>query len=161
MHNAKIEEALKPLIGLRWWSIGRASYLLWLHFGEKREVPAWGGGTKTVGQWAIHAECSWSLRHSGLVIVGSEDYRVDSGGSAVADAYDRLAQSRFDDIAERLRLEFESGAPTASEIAGDGHGGFSLKMSDGYGLNISVRADGGSWRIFQPSTDQRHFVVER
>lgn len=49
MDTIAIRQALTPLVGLRLRRAGRAANMLWVQFGEMREVAAYRGGAKTVG----------------------------------------------------------------------------------------------------------------
>jgi hypothetical protein len=159
MNAAQIESALKPLVGLEWRSIGRAADLLWLHFGEMRKVPAWGGGTKTVGQWAIHVQCPWRLQLFGGECLTASDLNIDSERNPIVDKPDQLAQSRFDEVAAYLRDKFEMVAPKIVSIQNAKHNGFTMGFSDGGRFEVAPDGNGEAWRLFNPSTDNPHFIV--
>ncbi|MEO7193078.1 MAG: hypothetical protein ABI051_18685 [Vicinamibacterales bacterium] len=47
------------------------------------------------------------------------------------------------------------------QVHGDDYGGASLELSGGYRLVLfPAGTQGEDWRIFQPSTDEPHFVIE-
>jgi hypothetical protein len=153
--------ALAPLVGLPLRTIGRASNLLWLHFGEWRTVPAARGGTRTVGQWALHIQCDWSISKFGSPVISSADYYVSPKGADLGNDWDITGANRFDQLANTLRAEFET-APlnVASMDCGDA-GMFSMRFDDGSEL-IALPVEGGldeAWRLFQPGTELAHFVV--
>lgn len=56
MNSNVIQQALAPLIGLPFRCIGRAADLLWVHLGEMRQLPDPKGGTRTVGERALHVQ---------------------------------------------------------------------------------------------------------
>ena len=105
MKTTTIQEALTPVVGLPLRCIGRAANMLWLHFGEMRIVPAHGGGTKTVGDWAIHVQCPWRISQLGRIVIAYHDFYYSPDGDALDD-WDTLGKSRFDSVAARLCTEF-------------------------------------------------------
>lgn len=68
----QIQKALDALIGIPLWSSSRAADLQGFHFGQRRTVTA-GGRTKEVGEYVLHIQCAWRIRHGNRVIVGSRD----------------------------------------------------------------------------------------
>jgi hypothetical protein len=165
MNTDAIPQALKPLVGLPLRSIGRDSILLWLHFGEMREVVARGEGTKTVGDWAIQVQCSWRLCRRGRIEVAYRDYYFSPEGDALDD-WGIPGKSRFDHIALALNSKFETSTPVVLSFTTDDVAGFSLALSGDYRLDVfpdDSNSDDYSehwlWRLFAPASDRRHFVV--
>lgn len=74
MEISSIHQALKPLIGLPFRSIGRATNLLWLQFGERHQIPPRRGGTKVVGDWAVNVQCPWRFIRQDRILVGYHDF---------------------------------------------------------------------------------------
>jgi len=74
-----IEEAIKPLIGLTIWGSTRAAGLQGFQFGKEHVVPASKGGTKTVGDYALHVECAWRISGIKGIVTGSRDVSVPCG----------------------------------------------------------------------------------
>src|SRR5215469_12834765 len=68
----EIQRSLEPLIGIPLWSSGRAADLEWFHFGQRRTVTA-RDRTKEVGEYALHIQCAWRIRHGDRVVIGSRD----------------------------------------------------------------------------------------
>src|SRR5208282_3266343 len=85
MNLQSIQQALAPLVGLPFRHIGRATNLLWLHFGELHEVPRSRGGTKVVGDWAVHVQCPWRLIQHGQILVGYHDFYHTPDGDTPED----------------------------------------------------------------------------
>jgi len=75
-----IHQALAPLVGLPFRCIGRATNLLWLHFGELHEVSDRRGGTKDVGDWAVHIQCPWRISRHGRILIAYHDYYYSPDG---------------------------------------------------------------------------------
>ena len=72
MHE-QVQKALQVLIGKPLWSSGRAADLEWFQFGQRKTVKGVRGDTKEVGEYAIHVQCAWRMRHSDQVVVASRD----------------------------------------------------------------------------------------
>ena len=158
--NSSIQQALAPLVGLPLHSIGRAANMVWLHFGEMREVSVRGGGTKTVGDWAIHIQCPWRISRSGRIVIAYHDFYYSPDGGDLED-WDKLGASQFDSAATSLRTEFEAVPPVVASVQTDDVGGFSIRFSQDYQLDVFPDTSFDSsehWRIFQPRVDSGHFV---
>src|SRR5215469_14810182 len=130
-------QALAVLIGLPLRSLGRAGHMLWLHFGEWREVPdRRKGGTRTVGEWALHVQCEWSISKTGSPVISSADFSMNPNGDDLGDDRDTFGASLFDQAAAGLRAEFETKPPRVTSIScGDGDG-FSVSFDDGSQLEV-------------------------
>src|SRR5688572_24733441 len=163
MDTTAIQDALTPLVGLPLCCAGRAANMLWVQFGEMHEVAAYRGGTKTVGDWAIHVQCAWRLCRRGRIELAYRDYYCSPEGNALDD-WDTPGKSRFDHLAEILNADFEATRPCVLSVTTDDVGGFSLALSEDYRLDVfpddSSRDDYSEhWRLFEPASDKEHFVV--
>ena len=164
MSPTVIEQALKKLVGLPLRCVGRATNMLWLQFGEMREVPAFRGGMRTVGQWAIHVQCAWRVCRRGQIEVAYRDYYYSPEGDALDDDWDIPGKSRFDHLAEILNGVLDETSPSVVSVTTDDVGGFSLSLSHDYRLDVfpgETSRDNSSehWRLFEPASDREHFVV--
>jgi hypothetical protein len=148
----QVETALHPLTGLRMSAFGRAADLLWVHFGSLHRVPAWKRGWKYVGEFALHIQCPWRLRHGDTLVVGREDIFEERKGSKSV---------LFDSRAHSIPLR--DAALVVSRVHADPVGGFVLEFRRHWALEIfpsaSSRGDYESWRMFIPGGDCGHFVV--
>ena len=157
------EEALGALDRLRLRCIGRAADLLWLHFGELRQIPARGGGTREVGEWALHIQTPWRFTRGTRIVVGIRDlyHYADSGESF---DWDKGGESRFDRLAASLNRDFETSAYTVTSITCDRVGGFSLYFGPEFSFDVfpdeaSTSPDSEFWRLFAPAIGSPHFIV--
>lgn len=75
----RLIEALNPLIGLTIWGSTCGTGLQGFQFGKKHVVPAWKGGTKTVGDYALQVECGWRISGIKGIVTGSRDVSVPCG----------------------------------------------------------------------------------
>jgi hypothetical protein len=155
-----IHQALTPLVGLPFRCIGRATNLLWLHFGELHEVSERRGGTKIVGDWAVHIQCPWRICRHGRILTGYNDYYYAPDGEPVED-WDVVGKTRFDLAASTLCDEFAKIPPVVTSVQVDDVGGFFVHFGGDYRLDVFPdESDETSehWRIFQPSVGSKHFV---
>jgi hypothetical protein len=160
MTTGEVEQALKALAGLSWRSIGRAADLVWLQFGQLRQVPAALGGTKWVGEWALHLQCPWNFDLDGKEFLCSKDILLDRDGKPLVSPPDGPFGSKFDDEAWMLNQSLGRNAPWVTSIAVEDFG-FSLDFKDQRKLAVIAEGRGELWRLFRPSTDHPHFVVAR
>jgi hypothetical protein len=163
MDTAAIQQALTPLVGLPLRHIGRAANLMWLHFGELREVTTREGGSKVVGDWALHVQCAWRLCRHGGIVVAYRDYYYSPENEPLDD-WDVPGKSRFDHTVQSLQMEFDATPPAALSIVADDVGGFSISLSRDYRLDVfpddsSHDEYSEHWRLFEPYMDREHFVV--
>ena len=163
METTTIQEALEPVVGLPLRCIGRAANMLWLHFGEMREVKVRSGGRKSVGDWAIHVQCPWRISRLGRIVIAYHDFYKSPDGDALDDL-DTSGRSRFDSMAARLCTEFETTSPVVGSVAPDDVGGFSVRFSRNYRLDVFPAASDDSsehWRVFQTGATSKHFVFRK
>jgi hypothetical protein len=169
MTKDRVKRTLQVLIGLPLQDIGRAAGIVWVHFGKLREVPAYRGGMKNVGTYALHVQCAWRLTGSTGIVTGDRDMFLAAGDDPFTDdeAFDWSVpgSSRCD---ERLRIFFQhqegSSLIVESVHQVDNIGSFQLILSKSYRLEIFPNdsldgLDNEYWRLFQPGTKQPHFVV--
>jgi hypothetical protein len=161
MNDSKIQKALQPLIGLPLRCVGRAANMLWIHFGEYQEIPDRKGGTRSVGEWALHVHCPWRICRLGRIVVAYHDF-YDSPDGAPLDDWDSPGMSQFDHQVDILSAEFESTPPLVSSVEPDDVGGFAMHLSRDYRLDVfpddSVAGE-EHWRLFQPGPEQSHHFV--
>ncbi|HEV3272086.1 MAG TPA: hypothetical protein VGZ93_07890 [Candidatus Methylacidiphilales bacterium] len=160
MNTSDNHKALTPLVGLPLSSIGRAANMLWLNFGEMREVP-WGTATRIIGDWAIHVQCTWRLYRRDRIFITSRDYYRSPDGTALGDDWDTFGKSKFDSVARFLCSEFETNPSIVESVDCDEAGGFLIHFDDEVRLQVSpdIGVSGEQWRLFQPGEANKHFVV--
>ena len=155
---------LSALIGSPMRQIGRAADLLWIHFGQWREVPSRRGGTRQVGEWALHIQTDWRFVLESEIVVGvREMYQYDEDGSQFD--WSKDGESRFDRLAVRLNREFETEMDIVTDVTCDDVGGFSILLRSGLRFDVFPCAafstpDVEFWRFFEPATENDHYVVE-
>lgn len=160
--NEQIQKALDSLIGMPLWSSGRTADLEWFHFGKRRTVNTL-GGTKEVGEYALHIQSAWRIRHGNQVIVGSRDLYYpteETDGPIEGFDWDVQGANRRDRrIGELFQNETREFIVRQVEI-GDA-GAFTITFDDGYALDVfpDDSLSDEHWRMFKPSTEEPHFVV--
>lgn len=137
---ARLDAALRPLVGLPAWGIEWAADMLMLQFGPPVVVTnQFGprkGQSRTVGQYALHIQCAWEIRGPGAR-VGLYDERSHRAGARAALTGDHRVRSATADVTGGLRLVLE--------------GAFSV--------TAAPLGDGEYWRVFHSGDTSRHFVV--
>jgi hypothetical protein len=156
-------DALQVLQGLPLRRIGRAADMLWLHFGEWRDAPSRHRGSRQVGEWALHLQTAWNFARNGRILVGTRDFYFYAEGGDDFD-FDKEGKSRFDDYAAELNQEFESEPPRVTRIACDSFGMLTLGLTADLTFSAlptaaSASTDFEFWRLFQPATENPHYVV--
>jgi hypothetical protein len=160
--RTQVQKALEVLIGEPLWSSGRAADLEWFQFGQRRNVKDVRGGTKEVGEYSLHVQCAWRIRHGDQVIVGSRDlYYPPEETDDPPDDFDwdvqganrrdkRIAQLFENETRQFLVRQVEVGAA----------GSFTIVLDDDYALEVFPQdsLSGEHWRIFKPYVEEPHFV---
>src|SRR5262249_2875946 len=152
-------ERLQVLDGLPLRRLGRAADMLWAQFGELRPSVSPLGRARTVGEWALHVQCSWRLCRPGQIALAYRDFFYDADGHALAH-WDELGSSLFDLLASRLNDEWANASPRVASVSGDDVGGFSIRFSDAHRLDVfpcASGAQGEHWRLFRPDVDESHY----
>jgi len=134
-----IQAQLNRVVNLPLWGIGRAASLLWLQFGQRHTVPAWRGGTKQVGELALHIDCAWSWRRDDQVIAN----RLSD-----LDVLETLVSPP---IVCRAAIAQENGS---FELRFDNNVTFVVSVDDYYDSSADEY-----WRLFEPAVEGPHFVV--
>ena len=141
-----------------------------MHFGQEREVPSRRGGTRKVGEWALHIQTPWNFVRGSRILIGTRDlyYYAESSAEFAESGkqfdWDKDGESRFDRYAATLNQEFGAALPCVTRIVCDSVGAFTL----GLGADLTFSAfpncssaspDFEFWRLFQPATENPHYVV--
>jgi hypothetical protein len=119
------------------WAVGRAGSLEWFQFGTPRIVHNFRGGSKEVGEYALHLDCPWQLLGpAGLVIA-------------------------TDQSEPELLSHVGSQTLVCEKVSGSEDGGASLQFAGGWLLVVEPGDpdDLEYWRLFRPGTEGPHVVV--
>lgn len=161
-----IEDKLKLLVGRPWWAIGRVVDLVSLDFGKRRRVRGFRGDRKTVGEWALHLQCSWRIGGPQGLIVASDDRFWPAGDPDHAPKKWKwdAGPNRFDERVKRLLPETTGEYGVVQKVRGDRFGGAEIRLTNDLTIEIfpNDTLDGEydeHWRLLQPSRKFKHFVV--
>lgn len=147
----------------------RAASMRVFHFGR---VKFERDGNRSVGEFALHIQCPWRLEGPDGIVTGRADLWEPAEPNADIDwatwdyeenenlqdrrigrllgGYDSKTQSFMNDT-ECLIVE---------KVRADDFGGATISLSGGYRLVVFPAGSvGEDWRLLQPSSDLRHFVV--
>jgi hypothetical protein len=134
----------------------------WFSFGERREVTTRSGGTKVVGELALHVQCAWRIVRGDVIVVGIGDLWAPADEKIdVPNDFDwRDVLTRRDRRMARL-LENETRALLVQEVEVGDAGAMRIVLEDGLALEVfpSDSLDGEYWRLFRPAVDEAHLVV--
>lgn len=162
--NLVVQDALNSLVRLRLRCIGRAANLLWVHFGEWHEIPNRNGGTRMVGDWALHIQCPWRFNRGSRILVASRDFN-DDGVQAKSYDWNAGGLSKFDRLAATFNTDLEVVDYHVLSVTCDALNGFRLAFPHSLAFDVFPHAAASPpkhefWRLFQPSNQSRHFVVD-
>ncbi|MBI3176237.1 MAG: hypothetical protein HYZ25_21135 [Chloroflexi bacterium] len=181
MSSIKVEtkKNLEKLMGLPLSLSRRAADMLVLHFGTIREVENRKHKDKkaSVGDYALHIQCPWRLENSDSVITGRGDlyYSAETGEYFDMEQLDDNSfQKKGRSIQDKKMSEVLQGTDpitgsymnitnllVVENIESDDFGGAVIYLSGDYRIRMfPASSKGEQWRLFQPTTDEKHFVVE-
>lgn len=86
-------------------NFGRASDLLWIHFGEKLKIKNYKGIEVEKGSYGLHVQCPWRFLHHGKLILGNMDIYIPREGISESEfEWCEIGESVFDEKAQKIRL---------------------------------------------------------
>jgi hypothetical protein len=146
----EIEGRLSVLKGLQVSAVRHAADMLTVQFGSLREVSNFKGGVKHVGQWALHVQCDWQIERDGKVLATQDVLAVSED-----EAQHRASERISDLLVGHQRIIVES-------ILANESGDVQLILSDGMRMIVTSgrTPEYEDWRLFDPDSDARHFVIE-
>jgi hypothetical protein len=161
-----VSTAVDRLVGLSLWACGRAGDLQWFQFGGRRLVDAYGDGTKEVGEFALHVQCSWRLRRSRGVLVGSGDRAFPATSTDGSDQEDLglPGANRCDRLVDELFCGREDSPFVVEAATVDRDGTLRIGLAGEYVLEVfpdfaALDEEDEYWRLFRPAEDREHVVV--
>lgn len=162
--TAQIERATSVLTGKVLWRCLRAADMATFDFGERTTISASRGGTREVGEYALHVQCAWRVTTQDRVIVGNRDlyYPADySEGKEVSPSFDyEKDYNRRDKLLTSL---FENGTRefVVREVHVGTAGRIHILLTEGLALELfpNDSLTDEHWRLFEPGKEDRHFVV--
>ena len=113
------------------------------------------------GQFTSHVLGASSIIKK--IVVAYRDYYYDPAGEYLED-WDSFGKNQFDRAAKSLNRKFNSVPPKVLSVAADGVNGFTLNMGRSFRLDVfpDNSLESGNpelWRLFEPSSGKKHFVV--
>lgn len=101
-----LKNTLSILIEQPMIQIGRASDMLWIHFGKLIEVKNYRGIYHKKGEYSLHIQCPWRFIQNDKLILGSNDfYSPVNNKEKDKFQWDILGANMFDIKAEELKKE--------------------------------------------------------
>ena len=134
----QIEQALKPLVGLRLWGPARVLHRLLIQCGEPGPAPTRLDPTREVGEFAIYVSCAWRLIHGDRLVVGSTDCYWPSDLDHDMKVFDwkQVGVTWWDKCMETFFQERAATLPRIEAVSADVFGGFRLSCSEEVVLEV-------------------------
>jgi hypothetical protein len=157
----QIDRCLGVLQGLPLWASNRACDLQSFQFGAQCVLPDRRGGTREVGEFALHIQCAWRISSSNGIIVGSNDryYPRTDAETVESFEWDILGNNLCDERVDAFIIDH---CPLiVKSICSNNFGGFTLSFEEKFYLEVfpdDSRQD-EYWRLFMPDSDQPHTVM--
>ena len=169
MTKEQIMTHLGPLIGKQLSIARRAADMRGFHFGR---ITVEEDGNRSSGEFALHVQCPWHIGGPDGIVTGYADLwePVDQDEEIDWDTWnydddDNLQDHRIGELLgdydPRTRSFVNKTMSLVVEaIDADDFGGAAISLSGGYRLILFPSGSvGEDWRVFQPSSDQEHFVI--
>jgi len=157
----KLQNAVKVLVGLPMWSVGRAGDLAWFEFGNRRTVKGHNGEKKEVGDYELHVQCPWRIASADSIVIGRGDIFCtpeETIEPTPAD-FDWQKGNRFDGIVQQL-FNHELRHLIVQAVQAGEAGRLTINLENGCTLEIFPHdsESGEHWRFFKPYTEEPHLV---
>ena len=157
----KIEKALSPLLGMPLWGASRAADMQVFQMGARHTVTSFRGKPCSVGDYALHLQCTWRIFGPSGIVTGSTDLYYPPGDpDQKPPDFDWQQGNRRDERLANL-LAAESDGFSVEHVSADESGGFVLNLRGGYRLE-AFPADSlpnEHWRLLKQGDLTSHFVV--
>jgi hypothetical protein len=165
----QIQSHLTPLVGRKLSIARRAADMRGFHFGRVTvEEP----GDRSGGEFALHIQCPWRLEGPAGILTGQSDLWEPAEPSQEID-WDSWDYEKDPNLQDRRIGELLGGYDpktrsfvndtehlVVEKVEADDFGGAAISLSGGYRLVIFPSGSAGEdWRLLQPLSEQRHFVV--
>lgn len=154
--NKIIRQALAPLIGLPLRHIVRSGNMLVAHFGHGLDAPE--GSARHSYEWTLRVQCPWRISQGKHILIAYRDFFYSD---APLKNLAVMTRSNSSNVLESLCAEFELRPPSVASLDSDDTGGFSLRLSSDYRLDV-IPAEGTEsgkyWRIAEAGAEGRSFV---
>ena len=161
--------ALSKLQGRVLAEVSRAASMLMFSFGERRSIPdVRRGGLRDTCEFTLHIQCPWRLCLLDRILVGSQDvfYHADTPWDKPNPEgfdWDVSGANRCDRFFDNFIVSHAAAPLMVDSISVDDFGGFRIGLSGGFSLDCfpDVGTSDELWRLLQPGTSERHFVMDR
>jgi hypothetical protein len=163
-----VEEALRPLVGLKLSLARRAADMRNFAFGELKQR-----GDGTLGEYALHISCPWRIDSPQGIYTGRSDLWEHISGEVMPDDWEPSTNDNLQDVRIKQLLagydaRTDSFINTTDDLVVTGIqatllGDAIIELSGGYQLKLFPDGTRGeAWRIFRPGDpDYSHFVVDQ
>lgn len=164
--DARIIQTISPLVNLPLAIARDAGTMKNFQFGTVRPHPS---GKGTVGDFALHVQCSWRIVKGDRIMTGSADYYQPAAEGEELNLEDRklgnLQRKRLLELLGNYDDETRSHinkslALNVTGVRADRFGGLDLTLSGGVSLQVFPNGSlSEDWRFFAPGTEDPHLVL--
>jgi hypothetical protein len=156
-----MEPDFVQLVGMKCWGWGRAADLASFQIGTQRTVIDHQGKAKTVGQFALHIQCSWRIVQPGRVIVASGDLYYTPDGHAPGPDFDWEPRGANRRDVNLDHLFSDDQQLVVRDVKLECAGFLRIMFANNVCLEVfpDSSLDQEQWRLFQPYTGRPHMVA--
>lgn len=169
MSKAQILSYLSLLIGKQLSIARRAASMRGFHFGR---ITIEADKNRSTGEFALHIQCPWRIEGPIGIVTGDEDLWEPVGQDEDID-WEKWNYEDNENLQDQQVGELLGGYDPMTKsfinkteflvveaINADDFGGASISLSGNYRLVLFPSSSvSENWRLFQPSSDQEHFVI--
>ena len=160
------QSILDNVLGLPVSNMGRASDLVWFHFGPQRTVANhFSGKPQVVAEWALHVQCPWRIVGPANIELASADmyYPTTTEGKVDLDDFDwdRPGKNLLDEKVAILLASRHDAPFVITHIEIDRVGSLKLLLDTTHSLEVfpSSSLPREQWRFFQPYQETPDLVL--
>lgn len=163
MRNQAMDAYLEKLQGESLVSIGRASNMLWLGFGEFVSTKNYKGEEVTKSALSLHVQCSWrvtNIENKQILFASSDIYEPKSTINWSEDfKWDVQGNTLFDEKSQKWFLENDM--KKVKEWRMNRWGDLLLKLTNGDAIEIFVDSSSSQecWRLFEHENVNEDFII--
>jgi len=153
---------MKILEGERFRSIGRASDMCWISFGQTIKVKDYKGNEKEKGTYALHLQSPWRIidQSTEKIIIASSDIYEPNTSLQWSEEFewDKMGSNLFDEKVEKWNNEQD--VVYVLSVNANNFGDIEMKFSNDFIFNsfMNMSSDEEGWRFLKCGSDEHHMI---
>ena len=154
---------LSNIIGYKFAELGRAGGMIWLAFGDEKEImiPSSNHHKKhVVNELAIHIECTFRIKEANKLLLGNYDMFEPISKYSDDFIWDVQGANQFDKKATTINQYLCDNTVIVNDYKING-GDLYIYLSDGKLIEILINTslELECWRFFKPGTNYSHIIA--